>query len=143
MITDISRGLVSIRTSVTYVLRPHGGFAPPLRKRSPTVLLTLAEREEISPGLSARHSLRKIAKALQRSPSTISREIARNGGRQRYRGTEADKVAWAHARRPKIYRLVTDMVPMASFRILYVFLVLRHDRRGVVHFNVTEHPTAQ
>ena len=36
-ITDISRALGSIQTSVTCVLRPHGGFAPPLRKRSPTV----------------------------------------------------------------------------------------------------------
>ena len=77
------------------------------------------------------------------SKTVSNREIARNGGRQRYRAIEADKVAWARARRPKIYRLVTDTVPTASFRILYVFLVLRHDRREVVHFNVTEHPTAQ
>jgi len=77
------------------------------------------------------------------SKTVSNREIARNGGRQRYRAIEADKVAWARARRPKIYRLVTDTVPTASFRILYVFLVLRHDRLEVVHFNVTEHPTAQ
>ena len=89
-ITDISRALGSFRTSVAYVLSHHGGFAPPLRKRSPHAL-TLAEREEISRGLSAGHSLRQIAKALQRSPSTISREITRNGGRQRYRATGADK----------------------------------------------------
>ena len=141
-IIEISRALAADRKAVSRVLSRHGGFTPPLRKRSAKAL-TLAEREEISRGLSAEHSQRQIAEALQRSPSTISREVARNGGRQRYRGTEADKVAWAHARHPKIYRLVTDMVPMASFRILYVFLVLRHDRRGVVHFNVTEHPTAQ
>jgi IS30 family transposase len=103
-ITDISRALGSFRTSVAYVLRRHGGFAPPLRKRSPQAL-RLAEREEISRGLSAGHSLRQIAKALQRSPSTISREIARNGGRQRYRATEADKAAWARSRRPKLCRL--------------------------------------
>lgn len=103
-ITDISRALGSFRTLVAYVLRHNGGFAPPLRKRSPNAL-TLAEREEISRGLSAGHSLRQIAKALQRSPSTISREIARNGGRQRYRATEADKSAWARARQPKLCRL--------------------------------------
>lgn len=34
-------------------------------------------------------------------------------------------------------------VPTATFRILYVFIVLRHDRREIVHFNVTEHPTAR
>ena len=99
-ITDISRALGSFRTSVAYVLRRDGGFAPPLRKRAPHAL-SLAEREEISRGLSAGHSLRQIAKHLKRAPSTISREIARNGGRQRYRATEADKAAWVRARRPK------------------------------------------
>jgi IS30 family transposase len=103
-ITDISRALGTFRTSVSYVLRQHGGFAPPLRKRAPNAL-TLAEREEISRGLSAGHSLHQISKALQRSSSTISREIARNGGRQRYRATEADKVAWERSRRPKVCRL--------------------------------------
>jgi putative transposase len=34
-------------------------------------------------------------------------------------------------------------VPMITFRVLYVFLVLRHDRRGVVHFNITTNPTAR
>ena len=95
-ITDISRALGSFRTSVAYVLRRHGGFSPQLRKRAAQAL-KLAEREEISRGLSAGHSLRRIAKVLQRSPSTISREIARNGGRQRYRATEADKAAWRRA----------------------------------------------
>ena len=65
----------------------------------------LADREEISRGLSAVHSLRQIAKALQSSPSTISREVAHNGGTQRYRAAEADKAAWARARRPKVCRL--------------------------------------
>ena len=103
-IIDISRALAAERKAVVRVLSRHGGFTPPLRKRSPKAL-TLAEREEISRGLSAGHSLRQIAEALQRSPSTISREVARNGGRQRYRATEADKAAWARARRPKVCRL--------------------------------------
>ena len=103
-ITDISRALGKYPKSVFNVLMRHGGFSPPLRKRSPNAL-TLAEREEISRGLSAGHSLRELARSLQRSPSTISREIARNGGRHRYRATEADKAAWARAQRPKACRL--------------------------------------
>ena len=103
-ITDISHAIGSFRTSVSYVLRRHGGFAPPLRTRSPHAL-TLAEREEISRGLSAEQSLRQIAKVLQRSPSTISREIARNGGKQHYRATQADQAAWERSRRPKACRL--------------------------------------
>jgi len=63
-ITDISHAIGTFRTSASHVLRLHGGFAPPLRTRSPHAL-TLAEREEISRGLSAGHSLRQIAKALQ------------------------------------------------------------------------------
>jgi transposase InsO family protein len=35
------------------------------------------------------------------------------------------------------------VVPTATFRILFVLVVLAHDRRRVVHFNVTEHPTAR
>ena len=103
-IIDISRALAADRKAVVRVLSRHGGFTPPLRKRS-TQALTLAEREEISRGLSAGHSLRQIAKALQRAPSTISREVARNGGRRRYRATEADKATWERSRRPKVCRL--------------------------------------
>lgn len=77
-------------------------------------MLTLAEREEISRGLSVGHSLREIVRTLQRSPSMISREIARNGGRQPYRATEADKAAWARARRPKVCRLAVLNFCLAS-----------------------------
>jgi hypothetical protein len=35
------------------------------------------------------------------------------------------------------------VVPTVSFRVLFVFVVLAHDRRRVLHFNVTEHPTGQ
>jgi IS30 family transposase len=52
--------------------------------------LSLAEREEISRGVVAGHSLRSIAASLRRAPSTISREINRNGGRQPYRANMAD-----------------------------------------------------
>jgi IS30 family transposase len=67
--------------------------------------LTLAEREEISRGVSARRSLRSIALRLGRAPSTISREVQRNGGVRGYRASQADKAAWDRARRPKICKL--------------------------------------
>jgi IS30 family transposase len=67
--------------------------------------LTLVEREEISRGLVAERSMRSIAKSLGRSPSTISREIERNGGDHRYRAARADKRAWDQALRPKRCKL--------------------------------------
>jgi len=63
--------------------------------------VTSAEREEISRGLFAWHSIRTIAKSLHRAPSTISREVKRNGGRFRYRASRADAAAWKTASRPK------------------------------------------
>jgi hypothetical protein len=90
-ITEICRALGKIRTSVSAVLRLHRGFAPPLRKRSANAV-TLAEREGISRGLSTGHTLRQIARTLQRSPSTISREVDRNGGIQGYRAAQADQL---------------------------------------------------
>ena len=77
-----------------------GGIAPPARIRS-RLSLSLQDREEISRGLVAGLSLRKIAKHLGRSPSTISREISRNHGRRKYRATNADEHAWRQASRPK------------------------------------------
>jgi len=74
------------------------------RRRSRRVLTT-AEREEISRGLGAELSLRTIARHLRRAPSTISREVRRNGGRQRYRATLSDQAAWDRARRPKPCKL--------------------------------------
>ena len=91
-IHDISRAIGKFLASVFGVLKAHGAFPPPLRRRSSSAL-TLAEREEISRGLAAGHSMRQIARALQRTPSTISREIARNDGRRRYRAAQADKAA--------------------------------------------------
>jgi IS30 family transposase len=89
-----------------YVLAS-GGVAPRARRRS-RLALRRAEREEISRGLAAGDSMRSIAAALKRSPSTVSREIARHGGRKRYRANAADKGAWIRARRPKCCRLATS-----------------------------------
>ena len=74
------------------------------RSRSP-LRLSLLEREEISRGAARGESLRAIARRIGRAPSTVSREIARNGGRRRYRACRADGAAWDHARRPKAAKL--------------------------------------
>jgi len=85
-------------------LRPSGGIRPRVRRRSRRVL-TLAEREEISRGMVAACSIRSIASALGRAASTVSREINRNGGDNRYRAAAADKRAWTEALRPKPCKL--------------------------------------
>ena len=84
-----------------------GGIMPDPRHRAAR-RLSLAEREEISRGLAAGRSLRVIAAQLGRAPSTISREVAGNGGRQRYRATVADQGAWAKATRPKTCKLAKN-----------------------------------
>jgi IS30 family transposase len=93
--------------SVFGVLRLHGGYTPAARIRAANHL-TLAEREEISRGLSAGLSQREIARQLRRSPSTISREISRNGGMKLYRANISEEMAWDRARRPKLCRLAQN-----------------------------------
>lgn len=70
--------------------------------------LSASEREEISRGLAAGHSQRRIATALGRPHSTIVREIARNGGRNDYRAHDADTAAYTRAKRPKPSKLATS-----------------------------------
>jgi IS30 family transposase len=91
-------------TSIHQILAATGGFRPPQRARSPAAL-TLAEREEISRAMVAGESIRSTAARLGRSPSTISREIKRNGGCDGYRASLADAAAWDRARRPKTCKL--------------------------------------
>jgi IS30 family transposase len=86
------------------LLNRRGGVAPVPARRSPRAL-TLADREAISRGLAAHQSYREIALELKRPTSTISREVARHGGRRRYRAVLADERAWRSARRPKPCRL--------------------------------------
>ena len=93
--------------SVARILRQTGGIRPPKRVRSGRTL-SLAEREEISRGVVAGRSLRSIASSLRRAPSTISREIHRNGGRQPYRAKVADQAAWDRAHRPKTCKLTRN-----------------------------------
>ena len=102
----ISRGLERRnKTGVQRIVALHGGVAPAPRRRA-VAALKLEEREEISRGIAAGRSIRRIAQGLGRSPSTISREIRRNGGLQAYRANRADRRAWARALRPKPCRLV-------------------------------------
>jgi IS30 family transposase len=89
------------------VLKKNGGVAPRERRRSDRHL-GWQEREEISRGLAAGRSMRALARQLGRSPSTISREIERNGGRQGYRAAAAHQRAWSQAERPKACMLASN-----------------------------------
>ena len=88
-------------SSIQRILAETGGVRPVQRHRS-RLALSNAEREEISRSLVAGRSIRYIAGALGRAPSTISREIRRNGDSQSYRANTADQAAWDRARRPKV-----------------------------------------
>ncbi len=104
--TDIGRALDRQLATVIRVVSAEGGVAPAPRRRSQRAL-TAAEREEISRGLAYDGSLRAIARALHRAPSTISREVRRHGGRRCYRASVADARAWERSQRPKPCRLAT------------------------------------
>src|SRR5712672_3346859 len=86
----IGRAFGKPSSSIYFLVAPHGGIRPAQRRRS-RLALTLAEREVISRGITAHQSARSMAKLLGRSPSTISREMSRNGGYDRYRATLTDE----------------------------------------------------
>ena len=100
LLQEVPRSRYAIYRAVKRLKRP------PAREpiRSPLRLST-AEREEISRGLAAGESLRVIAGRLARAPSTVSREVARNGGRPIYRACRADRAAVRNMRRPKVAKL--------------------------------------
>jgi IS30 family transposase len=100
----IGRAVGKDHVVVHLLLKRHGGIAPPVRRRSRRVL-TLAEREDISRGIASGCSMRTIAQQVRRAPSTVSREVARHGGRAEYRAGHADSQAWESARRFKPYLL--------------------------------------
>ncbi|MFC3816935.1 IS30 family transposase [Lysobacter sp. GCM10012299] len=91
-------------SSVRRILAESGGIRPPARRRSERTL-SLAEREEISRGVVGGQSIRSIAATLGRAPSTVSRELRRNGEASGYRASRADQAAWDRARRPKTCKL--------------------------------------
>jgi len=92
-------------SSIQRILAETGGIRPAERRRS-RLALTLAEREEISRGVVLGHPIRSIAMQLGRAPSTVSREIQRNGGADFYRANLADQAAWDRSCRPKVCKLV-------------------------------------
>ena len=96
----IGRALGKDKQVIYFLLARHGGIVPRGRRRSRRAL-TLAEREDISRGIASGCSMRAIAQRLSRSCSTVSREVARHGGRPLYRANEADQQAWQSALRPK------------------------------------------
>ncbi len=106
-LSDIGRALGKFPASIFGVLKLHGGLAPRVRTR-PAQGLSMREREEISRGLALGNSLRQISADLGRAPSTIGREVNRNGGRTRYRAHAADQNTWDRARRPKLCRLALN-----------------------------------
>ena len=91
-------------SSVSRIISLTGGIRPPMRTRSRRAL-SLSEREDISRGIAAGLSIRSIASQLHRSPSTVSREIHRNGGYDQYRAARAEQAAWDRAQRPKRCKL--------------------------------------
>ncbi len=101
---SISRSLGRDMGLLRRLIASTGGRQPREWRRS-ELRLSLAEREEISRGLVSGDSCRSIARRLGRAPSTVSREISRNGGRGRYRACEAERIAFTRARRPKSTKL--------------------------------------
>jgi len=93
----IGRVLGKDHRVIRFLLARHGGIAPAARHRSQRVL-TLAECEDISGGMASVCSMRVIAQRLSRAFSTVSREVARHGGRAQYRDSQADQQAWDSAR---------------------------------------------
>ena len=137
---EIARLFDRHHSSVQGILGRTGGIRPPVRRRSSRTL-TLAEREEISRGIASDRSLRSIALRLGRSPSTISRELARNGGSQGYRAHAADQAAWDQALRPKRCRrnigatrgqaAAAAVVAVADRRLAEAGISARRDAPGV------------
>lgn len=97
---EIARELSRGRHAVQKIVERWGGYAPRSRKRGED-RLTLEHREEISRGISAEQSARCIARCIGKHHSSVSREIARNGGRRAYRASLAEQAAWQRTLRPK------------------------------------------
>jgi IS30 family transposase len=102
--TRIARHMGLYGSSVRAYIHKAGGVRPRPRRRSPTAL-SVTEREEISRGLAAGDSRRSIAARIGRSPSTVSREVARNQGRESYRAGSAERAAVSRGKRPKPAKL--------------------------------------
>jgi len=104
---QIARLFDRYHSSIQGILAETGGIRPAERRRS-RLALTLTEREEISRALVAGQSMRSMAALLGRAPSTVSREIQRNGDQEGYRANQAEQAAWDRACRPKVCKLVQN-----------------------------------
>jgi IS30 family transposase len=100
---------VSAGTAGRWVRRA-GGVAANGPVRGTGRFLSVAEREEIAVGLAAGRSVRAVAAGLGRAPSTVSREVRRNGSRGRYRALAAQSQADERAARPKTAKLAGNLV---------------------------------
>jgi len=100
----IARHMGRSRKTVHAQVVATGGVRPRTPQRSRREL-TAGEREELSRGLAVGNSCRAMAKRLGRAPSSVSREVRRNGGREGYRAAEADLAAVRRRRRPKPSKL--------------------------------------
>jgi len=105
--SSIGRGFDRDSSSIYPLLSRAGGIRPPVRKRS-RLALTPFDREIISRGIAACHTIRAIARELCRPASTVSREINRNGGYSKYRAIDAESMAWVRALRPKLCKLAIN-----------------------------------
>jgi IS30 family transposase len=126
-------------SSVQHIFQETGGIRPPPRRRSKRAL-TLTEREAISRGVVSGESIRSIAHALKRAPSTVSRELHRNGGRRRYRASQAEQAAWERARRPKRCKLVENR---ALARIVAMKLTLQWSPRQIAGWLKRAYPNEE
>ena len=134
--TTIGRAFGKHAASIHAIIGGRGGVAPPIRRRAVRALSS-GDREMISRGLAAGDSLRTMARALGRAPSTLSREITRNAGPLFYRALDADARAWQQAKRPKACRLATD----APLRTVVAAKLLADWSPGqIAGWLVTEYP---
>jgi len=123
-------------SSISRIISITGGIRPPKRRRS-RLALSLSEREDISRSLATGSSMRMIATQIGRSPSTISREINRNGGYDRYRAANAEQVAWDRALRPKLCKLAGNK---KLTRLVVKKLQLQWSPQQVAGWLMREHP---
>jgi len=135
-VASVAAAVGRTRRSVARVLNRSGGLPPRPTGRS-ALRLSAAEREEISRGLRVGESLRRIAAGLGRSPSTVSREVAGNGGRRPYRAHQAEARAAARARRPRPAKLARNR---ALRRIVERLLVERWSPQQIAWQLRHDHP---
>jgi IS30 family transposase len=111
-ITDAAAEAGTYRKKGARWLVAAGGVRPRRGRDLKGRCLTFSDREEIALGRAGGESMRAIAARLGRSPSTISRELARNAGcaGQSYRATTAHALAYERASRPKPAKLAVNLV---------------------------------